>query len=285
MTESIHLRGLWEHTIVKVFKHDSKSNLGLMFKQWIIFNKLENFNSILNCPIDDFTPSGNLCYMNEHGDILPYTLMKKIFNLRWYIQHLMDESEDEVQNPLSEENWMKQDNCKLIKYVIHHRHPMTPEQLKHKPFEEVFKNQHQNVDTDEGESIEEEEKSTTSSDMSKQNSESDINIDDTQDEQNSQTPETLQIHNMYNTTMHDKDDLIHDEYDTSENENIIEIETFEHYGEKIHETEESISTETSQVLTVFNKGIHHEDASSDDESVIEIEAPKQNGEQEIGKQD
>ena len=28
----------WEHTIVKVFKHDSKSELGLMFKQWIIFN-------------------------------------------------------------------------------------------------------------------------------------------------------------------------------------------------------------------------------------------------------
>ena len=49
--------------------------------------------------------------------------------------------------------------------------------------------------------------------------------------------------------------------------------------------EESISTETSQVLTVFNKAIHHEDDSSDDKSVIEIESPKENGEQEIGKQD
>ena len=49
----------------------------------------------------------------------------------------MDESEDEAQNPLSEENWMKQNNCKFIKYVIHHRHPMTPEQLKQKPFEEI----------------------------------------------------------------------------------------------------------------------------------------------------
>ena len=85
--------------------------------------------------------------------------------------------------------------------------------------------------------------------------------------------------------MHDRDDLIHEEYDTSENENIIEIETFEHYGEKIHETEESIPTETSQVLTVFNKVIHHEDDSSDDKSVIEIESPEENGEQEIGKQD
>ena len=42
MTESNHLCDQWEHTIVKIFKHDSKSKLGLMFKQWIIFNKLEN---------------------------------------------------------------------------------------------------------------------------------------------------------------------------------------------------------------------------------------------------
>ena len=55
----------------------------------------------------------------------------------------MDESEDEAQNPLSEVNWMKQNKCKFIKYVIHNRHPMTPEQLKQKPFEEIFKNQHE----------------------------------------------------------------------------------------------------------------------------------------------
>ena len=85
--------------------------------------------------------------------------------------------------------------------------------------------------------------------------------------------------------MHDKDNSIHHEYDTSVDENITEIETYEDYGEKIHETEESIPVETSQVLTVFNKAIHHEDDSSDDKSVIEIEPPKENGEQEIGKQD
>ena len=79
--------------------------------------------------------------------------------------------------------------------------------------------------------------------------------------------------------------LLHDEYDTSENENITEIETLQRYGENIHETEESISTETSQVLTVFNKAIHHEDDSSDDKSDIEIGPSKENGEQEIGKQD
>ena len=43
---------------------------------------------------------------------------------------------------------MKQNNCKFIKYVTHHKHPMTPEQLKQKPFEEIFKNQPEKVDAD-----------------------------------------------------------------------------------------------------------------------------------------
>ena len=174
------------------------------------------------------------------------------------------------------------------------------------PIKPIIKvNSNEELDTEEGESNtneqeftisnKEEEEYSTFSDMSKPNSESDINIDDTQHQENSYTPETLQN----NTTMHDIDDLIHDEdnssetkdnsihdeYDTSENENITEIETYEQFGEKIHKTEESIPTETSQVLTVFNKAIHHEDDSSDDKSVIEIEPPRENGEQEIGKQD
>ena len=173
---------------------------------------------------------------------------------------------------------------------------MTPEQMKMNPIKPIIKvKTNEELDTEKGESNKdeqeytisnkEEEEYSTFSDMSKQDSESDINIDGTQDEQNSHTPETQQIHNTYNTTMHNKDDLIYDEYDTSEDENITEIETYDDYGEKIHDTEESISTETSQVLTVFNKAIHHEDDSSDDKSVIEIEPPKENGEQEIGKQD
>ena len=169
---------------------------------------------------------------------------------------------------------------------------MTPEQLKQKPFDEIFKNQHEKVDTDEGESTKVQEEFTTSeelteeeystfSDTSKQDSESDIDVDDTQHQDNPHTPETLQIHNTYNTTMHDKHNLIHDEYDTSENQNIAEIEAFEHYGEKIHETEELKSTETSQVVTVFNKAIHHEDDSSYDKSVIEIESLKENGSKKL----
>ena len=183
-----------------------------------------------------------------------------------------------------------------MKYVNFTLKEMTPEQMKINPIKPIIKFQtNEELDIEEGESNTDEQESTISikdedeystfSDMSKQNSESDINIHDNQDEQISHTPETLQIHNTYNTTMHDKNALLHDEYDTSENENIIEIETYEHYGEKIHETEESIPTETSQVLTVFNKRIHHEDDSSDDKSDIEIHPLQENGEQENGKQD
>ena len=164
-----------------------------------------------------------------------------------------------------------------MKYVKFTLQEMTHEQIKENPITV----QPQKLDTVEGESNTDEQESTISnkeeeeystfSDMSKQDSESDINIDVTQDEQNPHTPETLEIHNVYNTTMHDKDDSIHDDYDTSEDENITESEAYEHYGEKIHETEESKLKETYQVLTVFNKAIHHEDDSSDDKSMIEIE--------------
>ena len=152
---------------------------------------------------------------------------------------------------------------KCVKFTLQE---MTPEQLKQNP---ITVHPNRKLDTEEGESNtneqestisnKEEEEQTTSSDISKQDSESDINVDDTQHQENPCTPETLQIHNVYNTTMHDEDDLIHDEYDTSRNENIIEIETYEDFGEKIHEAEESIPVETSQGLTVFNKAIHHED--------------------------
>ena len=226
--------------------------------------------------------------------------MKEFFNLRWYIQHLVDEYEyqygdNEWTNPLHESNWTYRTNKQFMNYVNFTLKQMTPEQMKINPIKPIIQvKTNEELDTEEGESktdeqestisIKEEDEYSTFSDMSKQDSESDINVDETQHQENSQTPE-LQIYNIYNTTMHDKDNLILDENDTSENENTTETETFEQYGEKIHETEESISTETSQVLTVFNKAIHHEDDSPDDKSVIEIEPPKENGEQEIGKQD
>ena len=312
MSENIELSYVWDHTIIKILNHDIHSKIGNMIKEWVVFNKLEDFNSLLEYTDDDFTPTGKLCYINENGEKLYRKLMKEFYNLRWYIQHLVDLHEyhygdNEWTNRLHESNWTYQTNKTFMKYVNFTLKEMTPGQMKMNPIKPIIKvKTNEELDTEEGESnsdeqestisIEEEEEFTTSeelteneystfSDISKQDSESDINVDETQNEQISHTPKTLQIHNTYNTTMHDIDDLIHDENNTSEDENTIEIETFEQYGEKIQETEESIPTETSQVLTVFNKAIHHEDDSSDDKSVVEIESPQENGEQEIGKQD
>ena len=297
MSENIELSHVWDHTIIKILNHDMQSRIGNMIKEWIVFIKLEDINSLLKYTDDDFTPTGNLCYMNLNGEKLHRKLMKEFFNLRWYIQHLVDEYEyqygdNEWTNPLHESNWTYRTNKQFMKYVNLTLQEMTPEQMKINPIKPIIKvKTNEELDTEEGESntdeqestilIKEEDEYSTFSDMSKQDFESDINVDETQHQENSYTPETLQN----NTTIHDNNDLIHDENNTPENENIIEIETYEHYGDKIHETEESIPTETSQVLTVFNKAIHHEDDSSDDKSVIEIEPPQENGEQEIGKQD
>ena len=301
MSDNIELSYVWDHTISKILLHDLTSKMGNMIKEWVVFNKLEDFNSLLKYTDDDFTPTGKFCYINENGEKLYRKLMKEFYNLRWYIQHLVDEYEyqygdNEWTNPLHESNWTYRTNKHFMKSVNFMLKEMTPEQMKMNPIKPIIKvNTNEELDTEEGESIKVQEEFTTSeelteeystfSDMSKQDSESDINVDDTQHPENSHTPEALQIHNTYNTTMHDEDNSIHDEYDTSENKNTIEIETFEQYAEKIHETEESILIETSQVLTVFNKAIHHEDHSSHDKSVIESEPPRENGEQEIGKQD
>ena len=295
MSENIELSYVWDHTIMKILLHDLNSKMGNMIKEWVVFNKLEDFNLLLKYTDDVFTPTRRFCYINENGDKLYRKLMKEFYNLRWYIQHLVDEHEyqygdNEWTNPLHESNWTHRTNKHFMKYVNFTLKEMTPEQMKMNPIKPIIKvKTNEELDTEEGEpntdeqettiSTIEEEEYSTSSDMSKQNSESDINVDDTQHQENPHIPEALQIHNTYNTTMHDQDDLICDEYDTSEDENISEIETYEDNGEKIHETEESIPTETSQVLTVFNKAIHHEDDSSDDKSVIEIEPSKENGEQ------
>ena len=297
MAENIELSCVWDHTIIKVLNHDIHSKIGNMIKEWVVFNKLEDFNSLLEYTDDDFTPTGKLCYINETGEKLYSKLMKEFYNLRWYIQHLVDLHEYQYgdnawTNSLHESNWTYRTNKHFMKYVSFTLKEMTPDQMKMNPIKPIIKvKTNEELDTEEGESNTHDQESTISnndedeystfSDKSKQDTESDINVDETQHQENSYTLETLQN----NTTMHDIDDLIHDENNTSEDENIIEIETFEQYGEKIHETEESVSTEISQVLTVFNKRIHHEDDSSDDKSVIEIEPSKENGEQENGKQD
>ena len=225
-----------------------------MIKEWVVFNKLEDFNSLLEYTDDIFTPTGKFCYINENVEKWYRKLMKEFYNLRLYIRHLVDVHEcqygaNKWTNPLDESNWTYRRNKQFMNYVNFTLHKITLEEMKMNPIKPIIKvKTNEELDKEEGESnineqesnisTKEEDEYSTSSDISKQDSESDQNIDDTQDEQNSHTPEKLQIHDKYNTTIHDKDDVIHHEYDTSENENITEIETYEDYGEKIHETEE-----------------------------------------------
>ena len=68
-----------------------------MIRECVVFNKLEDFNSLLNFIVDDFTLSGNLRYYKDNGDsvvkMLPTTPLQELQNLRWYIQHVIDESD------------------------------------------------------------------------------------------------------------------------------------------------------------------------------------------------
>ena len=151
---------------------------------------------------------------------------------------------------------MTQTNWKFNKYVIHHKHSMTPEQLKQKPFKPIIKIKHrERLDTEEGESNKDEEETTTSSEMSEQDSASDTTTDDdtegsksTEDEGESEATETLQIHNVCNTIMHDDDDdSIHDEDDSSGDENVIEIEPHTVNGEQDNAKENKLLTTNFEV--------------------------------------
>ena len=68
MSENIELSCVWDHTIMKILNHDIQSKMGNMIKEWVVFNKLKNFNSLLKYTDDDFTPTGKLCYINENDE-------------------------------------------------------------------------------------------------------------------------------------------------------------------------------------------------------------------------
>ena len=192
MQETIHLSDLWEHTITKIFKHDPESELGIMIRKLVIYNKLEDFNSLLNYTDEDLIPHGHgsLSYYKENGDSVVKTMsptpLQELINLRWYIQHLIHKSgylydDDESNYPLSEDKWMLQTHGKFMKYVLFTLCRMTPEQIKMNPIKPIIKvYTNEELDKQEGGSIIDEEESTeTSQELSEeQNSTSDIYIED-----------------------------------------------------------------------------------------------------------
>ena len=70
--------GSHNHTIKKILNYDLKSKMGIKIKEWVVFNKLGDFYSLLKYTDDDFTPIGNLCYINENHKI---SLMKMNINM------------------------------------------------------------------------------------------------------------------------------------------------------------------------------------------------------------
>ena len=77
-----------ENTITKIFKHGPESELDIMIRQWVIHNKLEDFNSLLNYTDEDFIPHGHgkLVYYKENGDsvvkMMSPTSLQELIDLR-----------------------------------------------------------------------------------------------------------------------------------------------------------------------------------------------------------
>ena len=84
------------------------------------------------------------------------TPLQQLENLRWYIQHLIHESEypyddDESNYPLSEDKWMLQTHGKSMKYVLFTLQEMTPEQMNTNPIKPIIKvKTNEELDKEEG---------------------------------------------------------------------------------------------------------------------------------------
>ena len=99
-------------------------------RPWVKQNKLEEMASFVIYYLNDFTPSGALCYYKEKVEsevciLMPTTPLKELYNLYRYIQHLILQSEydyddEEFDNTLDEENWLLQTRGKYMIFVIYH---------------------------------------------------------------------------------------------------------------------------------------------------------------------
>ena len=130
MPSIIHLNAIWEHTLTEILNHDNKTEVGIIMRSWVKHNKLEDMTDLLIYDLNDFTPTGNLCYYKESAEsketlMVPTTPLKELYNLYRYIQHLIVESkhdydDDDFDNPLHEDNWLLQTRGKFMKFVIYH---------------------------------------------------------------------------------------------------------------------------------------------------------------------
>ena len=285
MQETIHLSDLWEHTITKIFKLDPECKVDHMIRQWVIYNKLEDFNSLLNYTDEDFKPygSGNLSYYyKENGDsvvkMMSTTPLQMLENLRWYIQHLINESgylydDDESNYALSEDKWMLQTHGKFMKYGLFTLHRMTPEQMKMNPIKPIIKvKTNEELDKEEGKSIKDEEEFTkTSQELSEeQNSTSDIYSEDKED---SKSIETSQVHNVLNKS-------ILNEVDSHTVKHVTEIELPKENGEQNNAKEDKLLT-TNFEVKVENRKVEGLITYSTDQQIFKFKVNSGTDHQEV----
>ena len=239
----------------------------------MIYNKLEDFNSLLNYTDENFKPygAGNLSDYKENGDSMVKMMSTKpllmLENLRWYIQHLIHESgylydDGESNYPLSEDRWMLQSHGKFRKYVLLTLHRMTPEQMKMNPIKPITKvKTNEEHDKEEREPITDEaESAQTSQELSEeQNSTSDMYIDDKED---SKSIETSQVHYVLNKS-------IPNEVDSHTAKHMTEIEHPKECGKQKNAKEDKLLT-TNFEVKVENRKIEGLIAYSTDQQIFKF---------------
>ena len=120
-----HLNPTWEHTLTDILNHDPKTQMGIIMRVWVKDNNMTDFTSMLTYTADKFTTTGVLCYYKEKVDaetpnMMPTNLLQELYNLRRYITHVINESDDpDFDHPLGEHNWLSQTRGKFMKYVIY----------------------------------------------------------------------------------------------------------------------------------------------------------------------
>ena len=104
-------------------------------------------------------------------------------------------------------------------------------------------------------------------DTSEQNSESDIT---TEDEDETNTTETHQVHNVLNETIHDEENSSEAKDDTSEEQNLNQMQTYENNGKKNGQENKLLTTPTNFEVKVENRKVEGLITYSTDQQIFKF---------------
>ena len=83
MPSIIHLSTIWERTLTNILNHDNKTEVMIIMRSWVKHNKLKDMSDLLIYDLNDFTPTGTLCYYKESAGaeetmMMPNTPLKEL---------------------------------------------------------------------------------------------------------------------------------------------------------------------------------------------------------------